>query len=83
MRLATNIMRRTGSKNYYVRITVPVDLVTKLKKSEIWRSLRTSNPAEAKRLSRPVLDRYEREFRRLQSLHSLTDEQLQTAIWNR
>ncbi len=83
MALATNITRRAGSKNYYARITVPHDLKVKLGKSEIWESLRTSEPAEAKRRARPVFDKHDRLFAKLRAQRTLTDYELQTAVWNR
>lgn len=44
--LATNIVRRGAT--YYLRITVPVDLQKCLSKIQVWRSLRTKDPAVAR-----------------------------------
>jgi integrase len=47
--LATNVVRR-GSR-YYIRLRVPSDLVSNLGRAELWRSLGTSDPREARRRS--------------------------------
>lgn len=83
MALASNITRRSGSKNYYVRITVPKDVQIRFGKKEVWESLRTSNATEAKRRARPIQDRYDREFSILRAKRALTAHELQSAIWNR
>ena len=44
MALATNITRRIGSKNYYVRIFVPKSLQAKLEKAEIGSLSRPPTP---------------------------------------
>lgn len=46
--LATNLLRREGV--YYFRARVPLDLVQEFGRAEVWRSLRTKEPREAKRL---------------------------------
>lgn len=81
--LATNITPRIGSKNYYVRKFVPKSLQAKLGKADIWRSLKTTDAAEAKRRARPIIDKYDREFTTLQTKRTLTDHELQTAVWER
>lgn len=48
MALATYIHKRAGSARYYVRVTVPSDLAKDYGRSEIWKSLGTASPAEAK-----------------------------------
>jgi integrase len=83
MALATNITRRIGSKNYYVRIFVPKSLQAKLGKADIWQSLKTTDAAEAKRRARPIIDQYDREFARLKAKRALTDHELQIAVWER
>ncbi len=47
MSIATNVVRRKGSLNYYVRVTIPKELRVSLGKREIWKSLATSNRKEA------------------------------------
>lgn len=46
MCLSTNVLRRNGT--YTVRLRVPRDLIERLGKRAIWRSLRTSDPAECR-----------------------------------
>jgi integrase len=60
MCLATNIVRR-GAR-YYVRLRVPVDLVPILGKAEIWKSLQTSEPKQAKRKAPLALAKIHRSF---------------------
>ena len=55
MTIATNIVRRKGSLNFYVRVTIPNELRASLGKREIWKSLGTSSRKEAISLSHAVL----------------------------
>ena len=55
MTIATNVVRRKGSLNFYVRVTVPNELRASLGKREIWKSLGTSSRKEALGLSHAVL----------------------------
>ncbi|KAA0677772.1 site-specific integrase [Roseomonas genomospecies 6] len=48
MCLATNLVRRNAT--YYIRARVPKDLTGHMGKEEVWKSLRTKDPQEAKRL---------------------------------
>lgn len=48
MALATYIHKRAGSARYYVRVTIPSDLTKDYGRTEIWKSLGTASPAEAK-----------------------------------
>lgn len=88
MSLATNVVRRQGSRNYYVRVAIPMDLQARLgrlgkPKKERWQSLNTSNPTEAKRAARPIVDQWEREFEALRLPKHLTEAELQDAVWRR
>ena len=83
MSLASNITRRSGSTRYYARQWVPKELQGVLKKTEVWKSLGTSDPKEAKKAARIVLQQWEREFTVLLVKRKLTEHELQTAIWNR
>ncbi len=89
MSASTNVVRRVGSRNYYARIAVPKDLQRRLGKAlgkpkrEFWKSLDTSDPREAKRRSRPVLDGWELEIRELRRPRQLTEAELQDAVWRR
>lgn len=88
MGLITNVMRRAGSSRYYLRCEVPADLVeayggTAGKRKELWKSLGTADPREAKRLARAELDRLEREFDEKRQRRTLDDGDVQAAIWRR
>jgi integrase len=88
MSLTTNVVRRKGSRNYYVRVSVPKDLQVRLgrvgkPKRERWQSLNTTNPTEAKRSARPIVDQWEREFEELRLPKQLTEAELQDAVWRR
>ncbi|MCA1475257.1 site-specific integrase [Bradyrhizobium sp. NBAIM08] len=88
MSVSTNVVRRPGSRNYYVRVAVPRDLQVRMGKpgkprKELWKSLNTSDAREARRLSRPVLDEWENMFAELRRPKQLTEAELQDAIWRR
>jgi integrase len=88
MSISTNIVKRLGSQNYYVRLTVPRDLQVRMGKpgkprKELWKSLETSDAREARRLSRPILDEWEATFEALRRPRQLTEAELQHAIWRR
>jgi hypothetical protein len=53
MALATNIVSR--GRVYYVRVAVPKDLQARIGKAEVWRSLRTKDQRDARRLAPAVL----------------------------
>lgn len=52
-------------------------------KRELWKSLNTSDAREAKRLARPVMDEWERKFDEMRQARTLTEAELQNAIWRR
>jgi integrase len=89
MSASTNVVRRIGSSSYYARMAVPKDLQKRLGRSlgkpkrEFWKSLGTSDPREAKRRSRPVLDGWELEISELRRPRQLTEAELKDAIWKR
>lgn len=88
MAIATNVVRRKGSANYYARCAVPRDLQQRMgkpgkPKKELWKSLGTSDAREAKRLARPVMDEWERLFEDRRQVRKLTEGELQNAIWRR
>jgi integrase len=62
MALATYIHKRNGSSRYYVRVTVPTDLITDYGKAEIWKSLGTASTAEAKAKAPAMLAALQEEF---------------------
>ena len=82
MAYSTNVVRRQGSRNYYARIAIPKDLQKRLGK-ERWKSTRSSDPKEAKRLARPIFDQWEREFAEVRKPRILTEEELKDAVWGR
>ena len=88
MAISTNVVRRQGSRNYYVRVAVPRDLQQRMgtpgkPKKELWKSLQTSDAREAKRLARPIMDQWEREFEERRQVRQLSEGELQHAIWRR
>lgn len=83
MTLSTNVARRQGSRRYYARLAVPKDLQNRMRKRELWKSLGTTDPKEAKRLARPILDQWEREFAEVRKPRILTEAELQDAVWSR
>ena len=83
MALSTNVVRRKGSRQYYARLAVPKELQKRLRKRELWKSLGTTDPHEAKRRVRPILDQWEREFAEIRKPRALTEAELQDAVWKR
>lgn len=83
MAISTNVVRRKGSRRYYARLGVPKDLQKRLRKRELWKSLGTADFKEAKRLARPILDQWEREFSEVRKARIFTDAELQDAVWTR
>ncbi|WP_075214452.1 site-specific integrase [Mongoliimonas terrestris] len=83
MALATNLTRRSGSKNYYVRREVPKELQPIIGKREVWVSTGTSDPREAKRKARAIHDRLEAEWDAARPRTTLTDDDIEHAVWTR
>ncbi|SHH04167.1 Site-specific recombinase XerD [Kaistia soli DSM 19436] len=83
MVLATNIVRRAGSANYSVRKRMPKDLWQAFGNKLIWRSLGTPDPEEAKRRARRVLDELDREFDDMRARTSMSEHDIQEAVWSR
>jgi hypothetical protein len=83
MVLATNITRRRGSSNYYCRGIVPKDIQHIVGKPEVWKSLGTSDPAEAKRRARPVLDELEARWAAIRAGRSISQADIEHTVWNR
>lgn len=83
MAIKKTVTKRSGSKNYYVRIGVPTEVQERYGAEEVWRSLKTTDLAEAKRRARPIEDEFDRKFSQLLAKRTLTDYELQTAVWNR
>lgn len=88
MSLPSYIVRRQGSRNFYVRMPVPKDLQQRLGKlgkprRERWQSLNTSDPNKARQTGQPIIERWEQEFEELRRPKQLTEAELQDAIWKR
>lgn len=82
MALATNVVRRSGSARYYARLTVPLDLQRFLDKRELWQSLRTSDPREARERAAPILAQWQAEFAELRRRREPTVTDFESAVWD-
>lgn len=78
----SNLRRRGTSGNYYARIFVPLDLQPAMGKAEISVSLHTKELPEAKRRLVPVLDEWGARFDDMRRRQTLTDDDIQTAVWD-
>ena len=83
MALATNITRRSGSKHYYLRVAIPKDLQGVVKRRELWKSLETAEPSEAKRRARIEMIKIDAEWEEIRQRSLITDAHIEVAIWNR
>jgi integrase len=88
MSISNNITKRAGTSNYSARIFVPRDLQERLgtpgkPRKEIWKSLGTSDPREAKRRVRPLQDEWDRRFEEMRVTRHLSESELQDAVWKR
>ena len=71
MKDQTGLVRR-GSI-YYYRQRIPTDLLPHFDKAEVWRSLRTSNKAEAKQRAKLEALKWEQEFHQKRSLRETSE----------
>lgn len=78
----SNLRRRGASGTYYARIFVPLDLQPAMGKAEISVSLHTKELAEAKRRQVPLLDQWAATFEDMRRRQTLTDDDIQTAVWD-
>ena len=62
-----------GGPNWYACLTVPKELRAKAGKTELWRSLGTSNPSEASKLYGAAIEALERELEALVAEPSLSE----------
>jgi integrase len=88
MSLPSYIVRRQGSRNFYVRMPIPKDLQQRLgtpgkPRRERWQSLNTGDPNKARQAGQPIIEKWEREFEELRRPKQLTEAELQDAIWQR
>src|SRR4051794_21921547 len=81
MALASNIARRSGTAVYYARLGVPPDLQALMNKRELWKSLGTRDPREAREKVLPVLMQWRAEFAELRKRREPTPDDLQSAVW--
>lgn len=77
-----NLHRRGKSGVYYARIFVPLDLQPAMGKDELRPSLRTTDLAEAKRRRDALLDQWSATFDDMRRRQTLTDDDIQTAVWD-
>jgi integrase len=89
MTLRTNILRRHKGAIYYARTSIPEDIrhhfpSTKPGKyrAEIWLSLRTADPAEARSKGKTVLARWDTQFAELRRRSNPTEADFRAASWN-
>jgi integrase len=82
MSLASNIVKRSGSSMYYARVEVPVEVQPLLRKTQLWKSLGTRDPNEAREKVLPVLMRWRAEFAELLKRREPTPADLQAAVWS-
>lgn len=93
MGIASGVFRRAGSATYSVRRVVPKDLLHAYGSTrQLWKSLRTTDPREAKRLAPAILAEWDREFDEVRKGRSLADVRgiaalddgdIQAAVWRR
>lgn len=88
MALRTNVQRRPGSAMYYARVSIPVDLQSYYPtkhpgrfKTEIWKSLGTRDPKEAKAKAKPVLAAWDAEFDALRRRRDPSEGDIAKAVW--
>ncbi|WP_314945938.1 site-specific integrase [Bradyrhizobium cosmicum] len=81
MSIATNIQKRPGRTSYYVRVGVPLKLQPVLKRKEIWQSLKTTDPRQARDRAAPVIASYRAQFADLEQRREPSPADLQAAVW--
>lgn len=81
MALATNIVRRSGSKSYYLRCSVPKDLQDAEGRKEVWKSLRTSDPTEARKRARIEATKLDQKWEQARDEISSRSRQIEEAPW--
>lgn len=79
--MTTNIRLRGSA--WYLRVSVPRDLQIVLGKKEVWKSLRTGDHKEARRLHHAELDALHREWDALRTRRQLGASDIEHAIWDR
>ncbi|MBB4373327.1 integrase [Bradyrhizobium sp. cir1] len=82
MSIATNIQKRPGRTSYYVRVGVPLRLQPVLKRKEIWQSLKTSDPRQARDRAAPVIASFRARFADLEQRREPSPADLQASVWS-
>lgn len=82
MSIATNIQKRPGRTSYYVRVGVPLKLQPLLRRKEIWQSLKTTDPRQARDRAAPVIASYRAQFADLEQRREPSPADLQAAVWS-
>jgi integrase len=82
MSIATNVQKRPGRSSYYVRVGVPLQLQPVLKRKEIWKSLGTSDPKEARDRAAPAIAAFRAQFAELEQRRAPSPADLQDAVWS-
>lgn len=80
MGVATNIVRRKGSANYYFRCAYPKELQKVVGKSDYWKSLGTSDLREARRRAVKVHWEFEQTLSVIRRKSTPTAEDLESAV---
>ncbi|MBA9065640.1 integrase [Methylobacterium fujisawaense] len=70
----TYLAQRKGSANWYFKVKVPHDLIAAFGREQVWKSLRTSDLAEAKRRVRDEADAFDKQCRAMRD-RAATDGQ--------
>ncbi len=79
--MTTNV--RLRGSTWYLRVSVPSDLQIIVGKKEIWRSLRTGEHKEARRLAVLMQEALHREWDTLRKTRELAAADIEHAIWDR
>lgn len=82
MALASHIVKRPGSANYYARLRVPEDIHVEIGKRELWQTLRTTDAKQAKARGAAVLHRWQTEFDEARRRRNATPRDLTSAAWS-
>lgn len=83
MSLATYITKRNGSARYYLRITIPSDLTAAYGRAEIWKSLGTASPSEAKAKAPAMLAALQDEFIARRRGREILEDDIGAIAWER
>lgn len=74
-----HVCKRMDGKNYRARLRVPADLIPIIERSEMTKSLGTSDYQEAKKRARTAVAEWEAHFQDLRARRDMTEADLQSA----